>query len=197
MVSKPGSSPLLSYRTAATPRKPILFPLSSDHLIVLTQYNALRAFLTNLTILQLLDTIPIECSMALDVAPIPSFTSPCAASQVPPSLQPTALQLTVPHAHWIDIIPLARWRDNMILAQGTYDEDDLCCDCAGGLWEGISDNEQRGVLVWSDPWDVRGWEVSEGFLTKWGFLLKGCDEVITSTNKWREVRREEPLIFEI
>jgi hypothetical protein len=57
--------------------------------------------------------------------------------------------------------------------------------------------EKRGVLVWSDPWRADGWEVTEGFLKKWGRLLKGCRELIESTNRWRELRGEEPLVIEI
>jgi hypothetical protein len=42
-----------------------------------------------------------------------------------------------------------------------------------------------------------GWEVTEGFLRKWGFLLEGCDELIESTNRWRALRGEERLIIEL
>ena len=60
-----------------------------------------------------------------------------------------------------------------------------------------SEIERRGVIVWSPPWDVRGWEVTEGFWNKWGFLMKGCDDVLEATNYWRGQRGEEPLVFEL
>jgi hypothetical protein len=32
---------------------------------------------------------------------------------------------------------------------------------------------------------------------KWGFLLRGCGEIIEVTNRWRAVRDEEPLVVEV
>lgn len=54
-----------------------------------------------------------------------------------------------------------------------------------------------GILSWADPWDISGWEVTEGFVSRWAFLLQGCPDVIESANKWRELRGEDPLIVEI
>lgn len=145
----------------------------------------------------MLETLPADCAEAYDVQPFPTYTSRTSTIAIPPSLEPTALQLTVPHERWIDIIPHARWRDNMILAQGTFDEDELCEDCVGGLWGESSDNEPKGIAAWSDPWDVWGWEVSEGFFKKWGFFLAGCPDVLASSNKHRTARGEEPLVLEL
>jgi hypothetical protein len=39
--------------------------------------------------------------------------------------------------------------------------------------------------------------MSEGFAKKWGFVLKGCEEEINATNKWRALRDEEPLVIEL
>jgi len=91
------------------------------------------------------------------------------------------------------------WRDNFILAAGSYDEDELWSDTVGGLFEGFPDSEcaKRGVIAWSPPWDVSGWEISEGFWRKWGWLMRGCGDVLEATNKWRELRGEEPLVVEI
>jgi len=88
-------------------------------------------------------------------------------------------------------------RDNLILNSGKYDQDDFCCDLVGGLYEGFDDVEMRGILVWSDPWCAEGWEVTEGFARKWGFLLKGCDALLEATNKHRASRYEEKLVVEI
>lgn len=52
---------------------------------------------------------------------------------------------------------------------------------------------ESGIVSWSDPWDVSGWEVTELFAKKWGFLLHGCRDVIAATNIWREYRGEDPL----
>lgn len=90
------------------------------------------------------------------------------------------------------------WRDNVLLALGTFDEDDLWADIMGGMFEGFpqSEIERRGVIAWSPPWDVSGWEISEGFLKKWKMFFKGCEEVLEATNKWRALRGEKPLVFD-
>ena len=53
------------------------------------------------------------------------------------------------------------------------------------------------MIAWSPPWDIGGWEVSEGFLKKWGWLLRGCGEVLEATNRWRTMRGDEDLIAEL
>ena len=40
-------------------------------------------------------------------------------------------------------------------------------------------------------------QISEGFARKWAFLLKGCGDLIKSTNRWRKVRGEKRLIVEM
>ncbi|KAH8797739.1 hypothetical protein F5884DRAFT_687764 [Xylogone sp. PMI_703] len=171
----------------------LYFPLSMDHLIVVVQLNVLRAVVTNISLVHPHLSVPTQCDTIIPVEP---FALPSALA-IPFTLQPTVLQSTTPHPFWIDLIPLGKWRDNMILASGTFDEDELCVDIVGGLWEGFSDADRRGLVVWNTPWDIRGWEVSEGFWEKWGWLLKGCNEALTATNYWRSVRNEEPLVVEI
>lgn len=192
---KDGSKSTISTHINGPPANypPVYFPLCLDHLIVLVQYNVLRAIVTNIAIVHPLLSIPTECD---SIVPLELFPLP-PTSALPASLQPTLLQQTTPHEFWVDIIPHAQWRDNMILAAATYDQDDMCVDIVGGLWEGFSDNDRRGLIAWSDPWDVNGWEVSEGFWGKWGWLLKGCNEVMEATNRWRALRGDEPLIIEL
>jgi hypothetical protein len=180
----------------------ILFPLSSDHLITLIQYNVLRACLANLKLLDLVDVArtPEECgSDVLHILTDPAPESTTGKPIIPPHLQPTLLQKAVEHPPWIDIIPHPTWRDNLILGQGTYDADDICNDVVGGIWDELPGEgvEERGVIAWSPPWDIGGWEVSEGFLKKWGWLLRGCGEVLEATNRWRTMRGEEELIAEL
>lgn len=171
----------------------IMFPLSSDHLLTLLQYNVLRASIAN---------------RALFSASYPSLAMPECSSEVlhvlpnlplpkalPPSLYPTALQQTIPHEEWLDIIPHPGWRDNLLLALGTFDEDELWADTIGGLFDGFPHSEvkRRGIIAWSPPWHISGWEVSEGFLQKWGWTFKGCQDALDATNSWRRKRGEEPL----
>ena len=63
--------------------------------------------------------------------------------------------------------------------------------------EGEEEEERRGVIVWSDPWEMGGWELTEGFLRKWGWMLEGAEEVIELSNRWRERRGEERLFVEV
>lgn len=54
-------------------------------------------------------------------------------------------------------------------------------------------HQDPGVLVWRDPWDPSGWEVTESFVRAWGWAVVGCWDLFHSTNKWRELRGEKPL----
>lgn len=176
------------------------FPLSSDHLIHLIQFNVFRAMLTNMFTLGI--THLFECEkevseqMRISQLPLPAA--------VPPSLEPTALQRQVPHAPYVDLFPLAGLRDTLIQAEGTYDDCELCLDLLGSISspqvEGYSngnegaDDDRKGVVVWGEPWHVDSWEVEEGFIKKWGWMLKdNCEDLIRSTNQWRQVRGDEPL----
>jgi hypothetical protein len=189
--------PLLPYLSSVTINNSlpqVVFPLSSDHcLLTLVQYNVQRASLINLAILSLMDSIPLECQAALSLPPL-SVKPP---TTIPPSLQPTLLQQSIPHEYWIRILPFPAMRNNLIRNTGNFDADELCCDLLGGLYEGFNDVENRGIMVWGEPWCSDAWEASEGFARKWGFLLKGCRDLIEATNRWRESRGEERLIVNI
>ncbi|RFU75830.1 hypothetical protein TARUN_6402 [Trichoderma arundinaceum] len=60
-----------------------------------------------------------------------------------------------------------------------------------------SSSAELGILSWSDPWDISGWEFTEKFVSKWGFLLQGCPDVVNAANSWRTLRGEDPLIVEV
>lgn len=175
---------------AAGDRTPAFrFPLSVDHqLIVLIQINVLRALMTNMSILSLQHRMPAECGAALSIAQLPEKPS-----TIPPALMPTRLQESLPHDPWIDMIPFPGMRDNFLLNQGVFDHDEFCEDGLGGLYEGYDDIKSRGIIVWGDPWSPTGWEVSEGFAKKYSLLLRGCDDLIAATQKYREARGEERL----
>ena len=98
---------------------------------------------------------------------------------------------------WIDLLPHSTMRDNAIRAMGTYDHRDLTNDMMGGYERGQNTIETTGVLIWGNPWEAEGWEVTEGFMKKWAFLFKDCWDVMAATNRWRAERGDEPLVFEI
>ncbi|KAK1855264.1 hypothetical protein CCHR01_02166 [Colletotrichum chrysophilum] len=87
-------------------------------------------------------------------------------------------------------------RDNAIRYRDSYDHHEMCIDLVG-CSDSTQCSDQPGIIAWSDPWHPDGWEVTEKFVAKWGFLLKGCEDVMRATNRWREMRDEEPLVWEL
>ncbi|KAH8724948.1 hypothetical protein GQ44DRAFT_653848 [Phaeosphaeriaceae sp. PMI808] len=191
---------LYNARNPLLPDKPrkeqfnIIFPLCPDHLITLLQFNALRALAVNRTLISGTLVTPLDCDEEV-IHVIPYPTKP---ELLPSTLLPTTLQQTVPHCDWIDLFPCPEGRDRLILAAGTFDEDELWADCCGGLYEGFPDDEveRRGIIAWSPPWSITGWEMSEGFLRKWGWLVKGLPGMLEATNRWRMKRGEEPFVHD-
>lgn len=49
-------------------------------------------------------------------------------------------------------------------------------DIVNGGFQGYQDDEVDMVLC--DLWGEQGWEMSEGFVRKWGFLLEGCEMLV-------------------
>ncbi|KAJ9606118.1 hypothetical protein H2200_009079 [Cladophialophora chaetospira] len=204
--------PLLPYTTTPVKLNRVIFPLSSDHLITLLQYNVLRACLINRDLVAKLQ--PREggeewSSTALTI--LPNVDSSFLSQLLPPSLHPTLLQKTVLHAAWIDILPHPVLRDNLILLTTPvhvqpssckttpFDEDALWTDSVGGLFKGSSPTQANytGGIVWASPWDVSGWEMSEAFWRKYRSIFRGCeDEVLSATNRWRRKRGESDLAQE-
>lgn len=116
------------------------------------------------------------------------------------SLVPTAHP--APHP-WIDLLPLARMRDNWLLA--IYVCESLAEDDEAQLWDDLvewaggsgGDGAAAGLVVWGEPSDPRGWEVTVPFLRRWGgLLLQDCDEILEATNYWRSSRGERRLCFQ-
>ncbi|KAJ5390379.1 uncharacterized protein N7496_001447 [Penicillium cataractarum] len=150
-----------------------------DHLITLSKFNVLRAFMQNLSLL----SIPLQDIE--DDIPSPFNTpqpSPYEDRKLPPGLFPTAVQIHVPHHPWLDCFPFPQIRDNLILVAHLFNDCDLCTD--------IMDPADRnvGMVIWGDPWLASSWEVSEFFIKKWFWVIQGCPEIIQSSNVWRAKR---------
>ncbi|PSR77307.1 hypothetical protein BD289DRAFT_377903 [Coniella lustricola] len=180
-----------------------LFPLSSDHLIPLIEYNVYRATLTNIYILSLFQLLQNpDCAYLLNPQP-PLFPTESATStankEIPASLHLTELQRTTPHELWIDTIPSPRMRDNAIRAvqQGRLNEDQVCGDVLRGLCGGAKEEVDARLIVWTMPWDASGWEVTEGFARKYAFLLEGCEDMLMATNRYRRQRGDDALVWKI
>jgi hypothetical protein len=113
----------------------------------------------------------------------------------PTILAPTALQRKIQHHPWIDLFPFPRFRDNMLRAldTGHFDEDELCLDILDVNGNDLGD--KPALIVWGESSDSRAWEVSVPFLRKWGWLVRGCPEILEGTNYWRGLRGEGPLLL--
>ena len=189
----------------SSPRLYIRLPFPADHLLTLIHFNAYRAIMTNMELLYpIYEMAAHQAQMHICPSPIPSAASsplvgllePPTLVSMPLSLMPTPMQRRIPHPSWIDSIPLARLRDNLISEIGNYDEVALCLDTLGCLFHDHHEKDyedRKGLIVWSDPWSSSSWELSKGFVHKWGFLLKGCDALVTATNYWRSIRNESHL----
>lgn len=170
-----------------------LYPISRDHLLPLVEYNVWRATLTNVLILGHLHLMGQQNCRFGNCAPI--FPNPYQSNSLPESLKPTALQRSTSYPDWIDIMPSPRMRDNAIRNKHLISNAALCADLMGGI-SGKQYNIESAIMVWSDPWEPRGWELSQGFIRRWWFLVDGCNDIFEATNNWRELRGDDPLVFE-
>ncbi|KAF1966870.1 hypothetical protein BU23DRAFT_584195 [Bimuria novae-zelandiae CBS 107.79] len=115
----------------------IIFPLSTDHLLHLVQYNVFRAFICNKRILNLFQSCSQD-PLAPSICPISRLYHDDAIvypldSNLPRALVPTQLQLTRSHSIWISMFPFPHIRDNLIKHQGDFDHWNLLEDLIGEL----------------------------------------------------------------
>ncbi|PWY66366.1 hypothetical protein BO94DRAFT_591181 [Aspergillus sclerotioniger CBS 115572] len=152
----------------------------TDMLLHLIQFNFIKAVRQNMDVFGLTPEQVHDDALSLF-----NVTGPWQhdfEGSLPSSLHATIVQRTVHHHPWLDLIPYPQMRDNLILAGESYDETQLCVDM-----------KERGLLVWKDPWDPSGWEVTESFARSWAWVLRGCWDLFQSTNSWRARRNEKPL----
>ncbi|KAF2676636.1 hypothetical protein K458DRAFT_379699 [Lentithecium fluviatile CBS 122367] len=161
----------------------------TDLLLGLVQLNVLRALIVNI------DVLGMSAAEMHDNALSPFSTAgtwhtPHAEARLPAALMPTSLQRSVCHHPWLDLLPIPKLRDNLLQAANSLDEDELCHDLCGYQ---IAADGLSGVIVWKDPWDPAGWEITGTFLRRWGWVLKDCWDLFQSTNYWRARRGESRL----
>jgi len=165
-----------------------------DCVLVLVKFNLFRAFISNG---KKLGFSTAEQYLGHDelspfVKPVHPEDTLLSLHSLPLALRPTKSQCQTPHHPWLDLLPDPVMRDNLIRESGGYDEGELCDDLIG-LFSASA--ERNGLIVWGEPWDPSGWEVTKPFLKHWGWVLRGCDELLQATNYWREKRGEPPLNF--
>jgi len=207
------------------------FPLSSDYLLTLIHFNVYGALLTNKAIL---NANAILCKIDLDII-IPQSRNLCDGRAIlqskpdgllPPTLEPTPMQMNIAHSSWLNAFPFRKIRDDIIQNEERFNHMELCNDLFGDLFSNSmpcftsphedfysspeSDNstphaplqfddeitsQRNGLIIWGEPWDTESWEATPNFLMKWSWLLKNCDDLIASSNRWRAKRYEEPLVL--
>jgi hypothetical protein len=172
------------------------FALGSPHtdmLLGVTRLNILRALNTNTDVLGY-DSVKL---MSDDAQSPFSMVGPMVADSertlLPLALRPTQIQRTVPHHPWLDLFPIPRMRDIMILAGDSYDDERLCHDMLGDRYSCVDLEGKAGLIVWKDPWDPTGWEVTPAYMKFWGWTVQGCWDLFSSTNAWRAKRGEKAL----
>ena len=157
--------------------------LAEHRFIHLVQYSVLRAFVANATILSLPTALFLDDSA---LSPYTVFNPMCVAA-VPPThtLSPTKTQLSTFHHPFIDILASPSLRDNVLIATLSEEQEEIFC----------TDLHCNGFTVWGrQSWDPMGWEVSQEFCSKWGWLLD--ESTIRYSNFWRAERGELPLRLE-
>ncbi|KAJ6108125.1 hypothetical protein N7523_009448 [Penicillium sp. IBT 18751x] len=200
-------------------------PLSADYLLHLIQYNVFRGLYSNKVTLgqstvswtqdsppARLDELYHSYSIVLPIGP-----------GIPQDLDPTPSQMSILHSIWFNLLPFQAMRENLIQWQSSFNHDEFIADligdtstdlldvlgsqsiCSGtepevrGLVISGDDDEvtayRNGLIVWGEPHLVDSWEATPGFLRKWAWAVLGCEDLIESTNRWRAVRGEEPLLF--
>ncbi|KIW73197.1 hypothetical protein PV04_01333 [Phialophora macrospora] len=190
----------LAGKWAQDPDHADMYKLPADHLISLVYYNVYRALISNVHLLGLDPNL-----MYSDDYPSPFLPlSPSASSkirQLPPTLEPTELQKTIAHHPMWDVFPDPEVRDNILrYGEDNIDDLQLCLDMVGdGNYTDMGDldtQQTNGVIVWGEPWDSQGWEMTASFARKWPVLVRGAINMQNSTNRWRMQRGEEPLDFD-
>lgn len=178
----------MQYLETMAYRSYILGSPHSDLLLHLTQLNFTRALMENTRILGLTsDKLHDDALSPFNTAgPWEYDLQGC----LPPTLQPTLTQRNTLHHPWLDLLPVPQMRDNLIHAGELFDETQLCLDMKGHR---NTRTGQTGIIVWKEPWDPAGWEVTEAFARSWGWVIWNCSELFQSTNSWRAKRNERPL----
>ena len=129
------TSPLFTAQDTLHGRLTSTFPFADSLLFNVIHLNVYRAYLTNKRIFMQVDLQHHDC-MSTGVS---LLHSPAA---LPPKLLPTTLQRQVPHSNWIDYIPLAALRDNLMKTTGTFDDFELCMDFTVAVFQVQSSNSE-------------------------------------------------------
>ncbi|KAF4904425.1 hypothetical protein CGCF415_v008671 [Colletotrichum fructicola] len=205
--------------------------LYADLLLHLIEHNVFRAFVSNANLLDVTTAIASPRNLPKDgwLAPPVVYQGDMRCTitstihqinpNMPKSLHPTPAQATDTHSFWINVIPFARVRDNLIRWEACFDHNEFLRDLLGSVIRAAAAKRRReggilsssscplviedsaddpsvgrnGFVVWGEAHDKRNWEATPGFLKKWSWAVEGCDEIVEISNNWRIIRGEEPI----
>lgn len=161
----------------------------------LSQYNFIKALFANMEVLGLSDDDMDDEALSPFNRPYDHSRGPAGRAAaglvelLPAALRPTELQHATMHHPWIDLLPVQAMRENIFRRDpDSFDEEELC-----HAMRGQAPLHNPGLLVWRDPWDPTGWEVTEDFIVSWPWVVAGCADLLRSSNVWRARRGERPL----
>jgi hypothetical protein len=132
---------------------------TADQVLVLIKFNIFRALCNNALMLGFPIEFTMEDNALSPFTPKSKYgkylTSPERILEIPGNLRPTALQRVIPHHPWLDLLPVPRMRDNLILAEDGYDGfelcEDLCTFCVSVLvahYDRLLQLHKKGMLTW-------------------------------------------------
>ncbi|RMJ13662.1 hypothetical protein BHE90_004998 [Fusarium euwallaceae] len=185
-------------------------PLPNDQeLLPLIGYNVCRGILSNKDLIKLVgsfisamgDTLPHHITSECEISVFRGSHQP-----MPPCLQPTQLQMNLPHPTWIDALPFPKIRDNLLRRQHLFHHGQFLSDLVGYFTyapitasQGIevqvkeTDSIGNGLVLWGEPYSQENWEFTPEFLIKWAWVIVDYDELVESSNRWRTVRGDDPI----
>lgn len=159
--------------------------LYEHRFMCLSQYSMFRAYVQNASIMAL------DFALFADdesVSPWTIFNPfPEPSTNLPYHLRPTDVQLRTYHHPYLDVIASSLLRDNILIATlSDEQEDQLCMDL----------HSNGSITVWgSQPWSSMGWEVSQDFADRWGWILDA--ETVRCSDFWRMERGDPPLAIQL
>lgn len=208
-------------RHAGWPRSPELLAQNMLHLINFNVFRGFAS--NKLMLSERATHVAIASSgrAAVNIMDVPASCPILtkSAEGAPRCLLPTEVQRELPHPFWIDCVPFPAMRDNLIVYQHQFDHAEFIKDTIGSILdllpftklnghtippgarrlrviggrEGSMTADRTGFVVWSDPYLIESWEVTPSFLERWGWAMQGCEELMSSTNRWRSMRGETSL----
>ncbi|KAJ4165079.1 hypothetical protein LMH87_006726 [Akanthomyces muscarius] len=117
------------------------------------------------------------------------------AGLLPPTWQPTATQVLMPHHPFLDFLPWPSVRDKVInifcLPEGSRPPSAAGPTGLANLAYDVEDNSEGVRIYGDDPYDPACWEVGQVFFQRWWFLFDR--DIIATSNRWRRLRGAPPL----